>query len=81
MGRPALYPRASALGRRRELASEAEGRFEADGSYRLRLPYTDPTELVMDILRHVPEVEVLGPEGLRALVEEKLRAALARVTG
>ena len=36
------------------------GRFEADGSYLLELPYADPRELVMDILRHVPEVEVLG---------------------
>jgi predicted DNA-binding transcriptional regulator YafY len=73
-------------GRARWVAAESwhpkqRGRFEADGSYRLRLPYADPTELVMDILRHVPEVEVVGPEGLRALVEEKLRAALARVTG
>ena len=56
------------------------GRFEADGSYRLRLPYADPTELVMDILRHVPEVEVVGPARLREMVTERLRAALARVT-
>ena len=57
-----------------------KGRFEADGSYRLRLPYADPRELVMDILRHVPEVEVLAPEGLREMVREKLRAGLVRVT-
>jgi len=35
---------------------------------------------VMDILRHVPEVQVLGPAGLREAVQEKLRAGLARVT-
>ena len=52
------------------------GRFEADGSYVLELPYADPRELVMDILRHVPEVEVVGPEPLRATVEQKLREAL-----
>jgi predicted DNA-binding transcriptional regulator YafY len=57
-----------------------QGHFEADGSWRLRLPYADPRELVMDILRHVPEVEVLGPAGLREVVAEKLRSALARVT-
>ena len=57
-----------------------QGRFEADGSWRLRLPYADPRELVMDILRHVPEVQVLGPAGLREAVQEKLRAGLARVT-
>ena len=53
-----------------------KGRFDADGSYLLELPYADPRELVMDILRHVPEVEVLGPEGLRTMVEEKLRLGL-----
>ena len=52
--------------RARWVAAEAwhpkqRGRFEADGSYRLELPYADPRELVMDILRHVPEVEVVGP--------------------
>ena len=56
------------------------GRFEADGCFLLELPYADPRELVMDILRHVPEVEVLAPAELRAVVEEKLRAGLGRVT-
>ena len=57
------------------------GRFEADGSYRLELPYADPRELVMDILRHVPEVEVVGPVGLREVVGEKLRAAVEKMGG
>ena len=56
------------------------GRFEADGSFLLKLPYADPRELVMDILRHVPEVEVVGPVGLRDAVAEKLRQAVRRVT-
>jgi predicted DNA-binding transcriptional regulator YafY len=56
------------------------GRFDAEGRHVLRLPYADPCELVMDILRHVPEVEVLAPAGLRQAVAEKLRAALGRVT-
>jgi predicted DNA-binding transcriptional regulator YafY len=55
------------------------GRFEADGSYRLELPYADSRELVMDILRHVPEVEVLGPVVLREIVANKLRKAVRRV--
>jgi predicted DNA-binding transcriptional regulator YafY len=53
------------------------GRLLADGRYRLRVPYADPRELVMDILRHVPEVRVVGPVGLRELVGERLRAGLA----
>jgi len=55
------------------------GHFDADGSYVLELPYADPRELVMDILRHVPEVEVVGPEGLRDDVAKKLREGLGRI--
>ena len=55
------------------------GRFDADGSYVLDVPYADPRELVMDVLRHVPEVEVVGPAGLREAVIEKLRAGLGRL--
>ena len=57
------------------------GRFESDGTYLLELPYADPRELAMDILRHVPEVEVLGPPALRAMVEERLRLGLERIRG
>jgi len=53
-----------------------EGRFLPDGTYELRLPYGDPRELLMDVLRHGAEVEVVAPEGLRAAVAaEHLRAA------
>ena len=58
-----------------------KGRFDADGSYLLELPYADPRELVMDILRHVPEVEVLGPVSLREAVGEKLRVGLEKNFG
>ena len=43
-----------------------------DGSFRLTLPYGNPTELVMDILRHGHHVEVLEPEGLRQQVAEEI---------
>lgn len=54
------------------------GQFLTDGSYELRIPYRDERELVMDILRHGPEVEVMGPEALRRAVADRLRAALRR---
>ena len=57
------------------------GRFEADCHYRLELPYAEPRELVMDILRHVPEVEVVGPAGLREAMAEKLRAGVEKMGG
>jgi predicted DNA-binding transcriptional regulator YafY len=53
-----------------------KARFLKDGRYELQVPYADERELVMDILRHVPEVEVLAPAALRARVVEKLRAGL-----
>lgn len=45
------------------------------GGYELEIPYHNPTELVMDILRHGPEVEVLAPPELRDLVCQRLDAA------
>src|SRR5690606_30689517 len=55
-----------------------KGAYEADGSYVLEVPYSDDRELIGDILRHGPEVEVLGPPALRRAVREQLNAALKR---
>ena len=38
----------------------------------LEVPYSDDRELLRDILKHGPDVEVLGPEALRARVREAL---------
>ena len=45
----------------------------ADGSYELRIPYSDPRELVMDILKHGAEVEVIAPQSMRDEVASQLR--------
>jgi len=52
--------------------------FEKDGSYVLEVPYADDRELVMDILKFGPDVEVLAPEKLRKRVAEQLAAAARR---
>jgi predicted DNA-binding transcriptional regulator YafY len=57
---------------------EQRGQMQANGSYLLELPYSDPRELVMDILRHVPEVQILAPESLRQAVRERLQKGLER---
>ena len=54
-----------------------QGTFEPDGAYILKIPYSAERELVMDILRFGPEVEVLGPPELREHVSTALRRALA----
>ncbi|HZV53509.1 MAG TPA: WYL domain-containing protein [Rhodocyclaceae bacterium] len=50
--------------------------FEESGCYLLELPYSNPTELVMDILRHGAGVEVLAPDALRQTVRDEMMAAL-----
>ncbi|MBX5462197.1 MAG: YafY family transcriptional regulator [Steroidobacteraceae bacterium] len=57
---------------------DQSGQFLTDGRYELRFPYRDSRELVMDILRHGADVEVLAPDTLRADVKRALEAALAR---
>lgn len=46
-----------------------------DDAYELRLPYADPTELIMEILKHGPEVQVLEPAELREMAIGRLEAA------
>lgn len=55
---------------------QQEAHFTADGSYRLRLPFSNPTELTMDILRHLPEVKIIHPDTLKDLVKKSLNKAL-----
>ena len=55
--------------------SKQQGEWLADGRYELRLPYHDARELIMDILRHGPEVEVASPPELREAVAGQLREA------
>jgi len=57
---------------------EQEGVFLDDGSYQLRLPYSNDPELVMDILKYGPECEVVAPAGLREKVVNLLKAAVRR---
>lgn len=54
-----------------------QAQYLPDGSYLLRLPYTHPKELIMDILRHGAAVQVLAPESLREAVKSQLQLAYA----
>ena len=59
---------------------QQQGRMLNDGSYELHIPYADPRELVMDILKHGVEVEVIQPEALCHEVAEQLRQAASKYT-
>lgn len=52
-----------------------QGQFLLDGSYELRIPYANETELVMDILKHGAAVEVIAPEALRQTILQSLQKA------
>lgn len=49
---------------------------DAHGRYILELPYSNPTELAMDVLRHGANVEVLAPESLRLAIRDEMATAL-----
>ncbi len=48
---------------------QQQGRWLEDHSYELSIPYSDDRELLMDILKYGPDVEVVAPEALREAVK------------
>lgn len=54
-----------------------QGRWLDDGGYELRVPYVDETEIAMDVLRQGPEVRVVAPASLAALVRRRHAEAAA----
>ncbi|SEO87911.1 helix-turn-helix transcriptional regulator [Aquisalimonas asiatica] len=53
------------------------GHWTAD-HYELQVPYSDPTELVMEILRYGPDVEAIAPDEIRDTVARRLREAAGK---
>jgi predicted DNA-binding transcriptional regulator YafY len=57
---------------------QQEGKWLADGRYELRIPYREPRELVMDVMRQGKNVEVIEPAELREQVRRELEQAIAQ---
>jgi predicted DNA-binding transcriptional regulator YafY len=57
--------------------SQQQGRFLPDGRYELKLPYSDSRELLMDVLKHGPDAEIVAPVSLREEIRILLQLALA----
>ncbi len=57
---------------------QQEAKVHGDGTLSLRVPYTDATELAMDILRHGDQVVVQAPATLATVVGDTLRRAALR---
>jgi len=55
-----------------------QGQFLDNGHYQLKLPYGNPKELIMDILKYGADVEIKQPESLRQAVQAQLSKALRK---
>ncbi|MBK6660617.1 MAG: WYL domain-containing protein [Proteobacteria bacterium] len=75
---PSLYPQRARWVCEEIWHPEQQNCWLADGRYELRLPYSDDRELLMDILKHKAEVEILAPSELREAVAASLRSAAAQ---
>lgn len=53
------------------------GQYDAEGYFVLQVPYAEPTELLMDILRHGLHVEVLEPSELRKSITDVIHGMTA----
>ena len=60
-----------------EWHAQQKSRWLDDGRYELQVPYSDPTELAMDILRHGDSVTVMADKALVASIRQRLHKALA----
>ncbi len=58
--------------------SRQEGRYLQDGSYELKVPYSNPREVLMDVLRYGADARIIEPVSLRELAKSKLQLALAQ---
>jgi predicted DNA-binding transcriptional regulator YafY len=70
-----FQPQAAQWVSREEWHPQQVGRWLRDGTYQIEVPYADPTELAMDILRHAGEVRIAADTGT---VSEVVRARTAK---
>jgi len=52
--------------------SKQIGKYLEDGSYELKVPYSKEPELIIDVMKYGPDVEVVEPKELRKAVQENL---------
>ena len=57
---------------------DQKGCYDEEGAWTLELPFSSARELVMDIMRYGPEVEVLSPASLRQSVARAAHQTAAK---
>ena len=60
---------------------EQRSEYDTDGFYLLSVPYSQDTELIMEILKYADDVEVLEPGHLRERVRQRVAATQALYAG
>lgn len=73
--RMVVTPQAAQWISREQWHPDQRGRWLEDGRFELEVPYSDETEITMDILRQGDQVEVLAPATLASAVHNRLEAA------
>jgi predicted DNA-binding transcriptional regulator YafY len=53
-----------------------KGKFLSDGSYELKVPYSDDRELIMDILKHGSDIRVISPTELIEVVIKEAKSLI-----
>ena len=56
---------------------QQKARWLPDGRYELQVPYSEPNELAMDILRHGASVTVVGDKPMVSAISQRLANAAA----
>ncbi|MFZ5484082.1 MAG: helix-turn-helix transcriptional regulator [Pseudomonadota bacterium] len=57
---------------------DQQDRWREDGRFERSLPYADPRELLLDLQKYGPDVEVMAPPELRQEIARRLKAAAAQ---
>src|SRR3546814_1413660 len=60
--------------------SQQQGRYLADGRYELKVPYSAPRELLMDVLHYGSDAEIVEPESLRSEEHTSELQSLMRIS-
>jgi predicted DNA-binding transcriptional regulator YafY len=67
-------PRLARWVSREQWHPQQKGKYDESGFYLLQIPYSQDTELIMDILRYGTDVEVMQPRHLRRKVIERIES-------
>ena len=56
--------------------SKQKGQYLSDGTYELKIPFSDARELTMDILKHGHHVKVIEPPSLITAIKDVLSKSI-----